>query len=59
MYNDITYCVNIDCPFKNCEKHHTKLKGKIGAVSIADFGGTCREYMSYLVEMIDNDKFDK
>lgn len=59
MPNDITYCINTDCPFSDCEKHFSRLQGKSGTVKIADFGGTCREYISYLVEMIDNDKFDK
>ena len=53
---DITYCINVSCPFKDCERHLSQLKGKDGDVSIAALDGTCRRYISYLVEVLDNDR---
>lgn len=50
---DITYCINGDCPFKNCDRHHSKIKSAAkatGYVSVADFGGTCKRYLEFLVE---------
>ena len=50
---DITYCINNLCPFKECERHPSKIskaaiKGK-GDVSVANYDGVCRKYISYLV----------
>ena len=51
---DITYCTNTDCPFKDCEKHYTKLKTlKRHYVSLSDFGGICERYLNYLLEEIE------
>lgn len=56
---DITYCMNSDCPFKKCERHNVHLK-KISdrrqMVSVADFGGTCKKYLRYLLELSENGK---
>ena len=43
------YCTNTDCPFKDCDRHisHTKV-GKI--YDFADFTGTCRRYITWLVK---------
>ena len=51
---DITYCLNSNCPFTDCEKHCSKIKeaasnGK-GYVSVSNFDGMCRRYIGYLVE---------
>lgn len=54
---DITYCTNTDCPFKKCERHLSQLeseKDKTRMVSVADFGGTCRDYLHYLLEKVSN-----
>ena len=53
---DITYCVNSACPFKDCERHSSKIsdaciKGK-GYVSVANFDGVCRRYISHIVDEI-------
>lgn len=53
---DITYCTNTSCPFKDCERHSGKIKdaamsGK-GYVSVSDWGGTCRRYISYIAEEV-------
>lgn len=53
--SDMTYCTNTDCPFKDCERYwkHIKELAKQGEkyVSLADFSGVCREYISYLLEV--------
>lgn len=56
--HDKTYCVNASCPFKTCDRHHSHLKGlpKNTLVSVADFGGTCREYLRYVLEEVSNEK---
>lgn len=51
---DITYCINSLCPFKDCERHPSKISkaamnGK-GYVSVANYDGVCRRYISHLVE---------
>ena len=50
---DIAYCVNSGCPFKGCEIHPAALRklqkdypGRM--VSVADYSGTCREYIGWL-----------
>ena len=55
MSGDMTYCMNRDCPFKDCERHSDNLLKFAGDetiyVSIADFGGTCRRYIEHLVKI--------
>lgn len=51
---DITYCINKQCPFEECERHPGKIaeaamKGR-GYVSVANFDGVCRKYIGYLVD---------
>lgn len=57
---DMTYCSNVSCPFKDCERHweHIKELAKQGEkyVSLADFSGTCREYISYVLDKLENEK---
>lgn len=48
---DITYCINASCPFKDCDRHSSKIEeaainGK-GYVSVANYDGVCRRYISY------------
>ena len=52
---DITYCTSEGCPFKECERHQTKLKqvarkfpGRM--VSMADLSGTCPDYIGWLIK---------
>lgn len=54
---DITYCTATDCQNKDCERHSKVLEAlkesaiMVGAtVSVADFSGTCRDYIRQLVE---------
>ena len=53
---DITYCINNSCPFKECERHPSKiakasLQGR-GYVSVANYDGVCRKYIGYLVDEV-------
>lgn len=54
----MTYCTNTDCPFEDCIKHWHQLK-KVADVNeyanFADFGGVCRKYIGYLVEMLESE----
>lgn len=49
---DITYCSNTDRQNKKCDRHPSLLNGlpKGTMVGMADFGGTCRDYIRQLVE---------
>ena len=50
---DITYCINVSCPFKDCDKHPLQLRGTKCEVSFAALDGTCRRYLGYLVETLE------
>ena len=54
---DITYCMNMSCPFKDCDRHlcQVKNKNRNEMVSIAALDGTCRRYISYLVDEVMGD----
>ena len=51
MVRDITYCSNDDCPFTDCIRHLSQLKGEKESViiSLANFGGVCRKYLYHLI----------
>ncbi len=56
---DITYCINKQCPFKDCERHLSRIsdaaiRGK-GYVSVSNFDGVCRRYISYLVDLVEEE----
>lgn len=51
---DITYCSCVECLNKECERHPFHL-GKLKAtqaVSIANFGGVCRDYIAQVVDEV-------
>lgn len=54
--NNITYCLNRDCPFNDCPKHYTKLyklKTELNKyIIVSDYSGTCRKYISYILDYI-------
>ena len=58
MNLDITFCVNGHCRNTLCERHPDKLRlVPAGSyVSIADFGGVCREYIADVLEEIENER---
>ena len=45
---DITYCVNAQCPFKDCERHISKAGS--GLVSVASLDGVCRRYLVQILK---------
>ena len=49
---DITYCSYAECPFKDCERHWTRVKGFPPGtqISVADIAKICRRYIGWLVE---------
>lgn len=56
-FDDITYCLNADCPYKDCERNAERLKGQHGIASFANFGGVCRKYLYYLIEVKSEDLY--
>lgn len=46
---DITYCVNPDCPFTDCERHCDHAPRGV-PVSMAGLYKICRRYIGYLVD---------
>lgn len=52
---DITYCTNMNCPLKKCERHLShlkKFKGQKMTVKVANLGGICREYLAYVYDCV-------
>ena len=50
------YCVNTDCPFKQCDKHLRqlkKIKDKGQYVKVANLDSVCEDYLYYLLEEIE------
>ena len=58
--NEMVYCTNTDCPFKKCAKHWEQLKDdsvdKNGCANFANFGGVCRKYIGYILEVVESEK---
>ena len=55
---DVTYCAYKDCPFKDCESHliHTKDFPVGTLASVADYSGTCRRYIGWLVDKVSKEE---
>lgn len=54
---DRTFCVSPDCPYiDDCDRSAKVLEGRTGIFSFADFSGTCRHYISYVVNRIEHDE---
>lgn len=52
---DVTYCASVDCPSTECKiklKNNDIPDGTI--ISMADFSGTCRFYIGWLLEKIED-----
>lgn len=59
MDNQKTYCVNADCPFKECDKHLQqlkKVKDKSGYIKVASLDSVCKDYLYYLLDEIEKRK---
>ena len=50
VIKDITYCINRDCPFKDCERHLDNVKDCSGYIRVAALDGVCTRYIGHLVE---------
>ena len=51
---DLTYCTSTDCPSKECKIKLLNNKFQPGEIiSMADFSGTCRFYIGWLVSEIE------
>lgn len=47
---DITFCSSTDCPSKECKIKILNNTFEVGdLISIADFSGTCRFYIGWMV----------
>lgn len=56
---DITYCGNADCKNRRCERHPSMLaevrrRFPCAMVSVADFSGSCIDYIREIVEENEN-----
>ena len=51
----MTYCINSECPFRDCEKHLSKSKSK-GKVYVANFDGICKRYIAYVLEEVNKNE---
>lgn len=49
MANDTAYCINKDCPYKDCDRHISHLEGKTGTYTFANLDGVCKRYIRYLM----------
>lgn len=50
---DITYCINAECPFKDCERHLRRAKSRF--VSVANYDGVCRRYIGHLLNELNEE----
>lgn len=53
---DRTYCDNKECPFKDCFRHISNRPKLYKYLSIADYSGTCRRYITWLVNEVQKDE---
>lgn len=56
----MTYCVNRECTFEDCENHLKNVKGEreMFWVYLADFDATCRRYIAWLAEEVQNERHE-
>lgn len=50
----MTYCINSECPFRDCEKHLSKSRSK-GKVYVANYYSTCRRYITWVLKEVEKD----
>lgn len=54
MNHDITYCLNWQCPFTDCERRSMNAPRDV-PVSCAYLDGTCRRYIEHVLEEVSKD----
>ena len=42
------YCTNNDCPYTDCDKHPSQLKGQTGKRTFVEYDKVCRQYLGWL-----------
>lgn len=52
MNRNITYCINNDCPFKDCERHMAQIPTKEGVYTLANFDGVCKRYIKFVASEV-------
>ena len=52
MNRDMTYCINNDCPFKDCYRHIAQIPTKEGIYSLANFDGVCERYIKFVASEV-------
>jgi len=56
---DITYCSSTSCPSKECKIKVLNNKFNPGdLISIADFSGTCRFYIGWMISEVEKEDND-
>lgn len=53
MNHDMTFCCNMNCPFRDCDRHLIHVPPTAPYVSMANFDGTCHRYISNLVHELE------
>lgn len=54
---DITYCSSVACPSEDCKIKLKNIDIPVGTIiSMADFSGTCRFYIGWILSEIEDDE---
>lgn len=48
----MTYCINSECPFKDCKNHVKHVHKNQKYVMVSNMDGVCRKYLSYLLDEV-------
>ena len=56
--NDPLYCLNNECPFRDCEHHAVNAPRKV-KVRVAWLDGTCRQYIDWCIDQIEKPEKDR
>lgn len=52
---DITYCLEPDCPFTECERHCSRAPRGV-PVSVASLAKVCRRFIGHLIDEIEKEE---
>ena len=55
MNRDLTYCLEPDCPFKDCERHCSRAPKEV-PISIAKLSRVCRRYIDQVIDEIEKEE---
>ena len=48
---EMTYCINTQCPFTDCNRHLCRLQKQKGTVKVANLDGVCKRHINYIVDV--------